>query len=576
MKSGSISPDEKPTAYSYIRFSTPEQSLGDSKRRQIEKTIEYCKQNNLILSDDKFHDEGISGFRGKNKILGELARFLSLCRSKKIKSGSYLLCEHIDRISREKFLNAFETVQNILNEGIILVTFNDGKKYSKQNINNIDMFTLMFSMFQSNEESVKKQERISQVWKNKRNQIKNGNTVKLSQIPNWLEKTKNNEIIKNEKKTEVVVRIFDMFVNQKIGTNGIYKLLNQEKVPLVSNKKNSKQWHKSYVVKILKNKAVTGFTEFYTVTENEETNKKERNIVPDSLVQIFPRIISDELFEEAQIKLKDSARYNKGRIGAVNVFSPQILKCARCESGMIIVTKAKNEKWIKCKKYNDGMGCDNSYGYPYDEMEKSFFSNVKEIDFSKVFEDNNFNQEIKNLESEIEKASTKITKCEQQVTNMIETISMMTGRSKDILIQKINETESEMEKYKNEIINLRIKKENIDSTIRHPKSLQNLIIDLDSSDKTQLNIKKLQIKQLIHEQVDYIKVFTYRTKSDFGRFSDESWLNFLKKCRIKIDQERYKKLRAYRIKFKFLKETRLIRGVPKYYSCESVLTKKSI
>jgi hypothetical protein len=46
-----------------------------------------------------------------------------------------------------------------------------------------------------------------------------------------------------------------MFVNQKIGTNGIYKLLNQEKVPLVSNKKNSKQWHKSYVVKILKNKA---------------------------------------------------------------------------------------------------------------------------------------------------------------------------------------------------------------------------------------------------------------------------------------------------------------------------------
>jgi hypothetical protein len=52
------------------------------------------------------------------------------------------------------------------------------------------MITLMFSMFQSNEESSKKQERIQAVWKNKRNQIKNGNIVKLSQIPHWLEKSK--------------------------------------------------------------------------------------------------------------------------------------------------------------------------------------------------------------------------------------------------------------------------------------------------------------------------------------------------------------------------------------------------
>ena len=78
------------------------------------------------------------------------------------------------------------------------------------------------------------------------------------------------------------------------------------------------------------------------------------------------------------------------------------------------------------------------------------------------------------------------------------------------------------------------------------------------------------------EQIDYIKVYTYRIKSDFGRFTDKSWLSFLQKCRIKINQERYKKLRAYRIKFKFLKETRLVRGIPKYYSNESVLTKTKI
>ena len=384
---------EKPTAFSYIRFSTPEQSLGDSKRRQIEKTIEYCNQNNLNLSNDTFIDEGISSFRGKNKIIGELARFLNLCQSNKIKTGSYLLCEHIDRISREKLWDAFGTVQKILNEGIILVTLNDGKKYSKQVLNQTDMITLMFSMFQSNEESSKKQERIQAVWKNKRAQIKNGNIVKLSQIPHWLEKSETGKIIKNETKSNTVIMIFDMFVNQKIGTNGIHRILNKDHVHLISNKKKSNQWHKSYIVKILKNRAVTGFTQFYTINENNETNKRHRTVVPESMAQIFPRLISDELFDNAQIKLKDATRYNKGRIGLVNVFSPQILKCARCNSGMIIVSKAKNEKWVKCKSYNDGTGCDNTFGYPYQDMEKSFVDNVKEIDFSKAFDENNFNDE---------------------------------------------------------------------------------------------------------------------------------------------------------------------------------------
>ena len=41
-------------------------------------------------------------------------------------------------------------------------------------------------------------------------------------------------------------------------------------------------------------------------------------------------------------------------------------------------------------------------------MEKSFFSNVKEIDFSKAFDENNFNGDILKLNNQIEKLSTKI------------------------------------------------------------------------------------------------------------------------------------------------------------------------
>lgn len=49
-------------AYSYIRFSTPEQSKGDSLRRQTEATTRYCEQHDLCLDTDlSFKDLGKSG-----------------------------------------------------------------------------------------------------------------------------------------------------------------------------------------------------------------------------------------------------------------------------------------------------------------------------------------------------------------------------------------------------------------------------------------------------------------------------------------------------------------------------------
>ena len=37
------------TAYSYVRFSTIEQLKGDSLRRQLSQSQEYCQQNGFVL-----------------------------------------------------------------------------------------------------------------------------------------------------------------------------------------------------------------------------------------------------------------------------------------------------------------------------------------------------------------------------------------------------------------------------------------------------------------------------------------------------------------------------------------------
>ncbi len=64
-------------AYSYLRFSTPEQAKGDSRRRQLSLAEEYARRHGLQLDRSlNFRDLGVSAFRGKNAKEGSLRAFL--------------------------------------------------------------------------------------------------------------------------------------------------------------------------------------------------------------------------------------------------------------------------------------------------------------------------------------------------------------------------------------------------------------------------------------------------------------------------------------------------------------------
>ncbi len=88
-------------AYSYIRFSTPEQARGDSLRRQMDLSAQYARDNGLQL-DETLTDKGVSGFRGQNIKEGALGSFLKHIQSGRIKPGSVLLDEALDRLSRDE------------------------------------------------------------------------------------------------------------------------------------------------------------------------------------------------------------------------------------------------------------------------------------------------------------------------------------------------------------------------------------------------------------------------------------------------------------------------------------------
>lgn len=177
------------TAYSYIRFSTPQQLMGDSLRRQLEASARYVSENGLVLDETlNLHDLGISAYRGKNVERGALGAFIKAIEAGRVKVGSYLIVESLDRLSRTEVIDALEPFLKIIRAGINIVTLVDDHVYSKDSIkaNFTELIISISVMSRAHEESKVKSFRRKERWKNAKEQARETGKKITRKIPFWL------------------------------------------------------------------------------------------------------------------------------------------------------------------------------------------------------------------------------------------------------------------------------------------------------------------------------------------------------------------------------------------------------
>lgn len=86
-----------------------------------------------LLPENIFSDTGVSAHDGSNKKKGKLKDLIDMINDVHIKPGDYIFVESIDRLSRQRLLQAKELVNGILEKGVILITTIDGQRYEKPN-----------------------------------------------------------------------------------------------------------------------------------------------------------------------------------------------------------------------------------------------------------------------------------------------------------------------------------------------------------------------------------------------------------------------------------------------------------
>lgn len=225
---------DKPLLYSYVRFSTPEQAKGHSLKRQLTYAKNVADERGLVLDEAlSMKDLGLSAYHGTNITKGAFGVFLKAIDQGRIPSGSILLIESLDRLSRRGVTECSGIVTQIINAGITVITAIDNKEYNKQLIdsNPFELFAMLMIFIRANEESETKSKRVRDVLKQQCDDWvagKRGFRVKCGKAPNWVSWDVSNEkFIFKVREKQIILKKIELY-QKGYGGMKIAELINEE------------------------------------------------------------------------------------------------------------------------------------------------------------------------------------------------------------------------------------------------------------------------------------------------------------------------------------------------------------
>ncbi|WP_082635243.1 recombinase family protein [Sphingobium baderi] len=464
--------DAKP-AYLYARFSSLNQKEGSSIERQLTYGRTFIDKHGWDLVGE-LRDEGKSAFKGANREEGAALHGFELkARNGHFSSGAVLVCENVDRLSRQGAKAAAQLIWSLNEAGVDVATYHDGHIYKAGDDGDLmDLLSIIIKGALGKEESFKKSERSKANWTKVHQEIANGDKRAYSrQCPAWLD-IEDDKYVLNEHRANIV-RLMYGWYNDGLGCLIIMRKLNEmgEK-PWSSEKryKDRNDWTYRYIHKLLQSRAVIG--EYVTL--------KGETLATD----YYPAVVDVDTFYKAQ-----SVRKVRASIGgderkrSANLFLG-ISKCGVCGKAGVFMKRTFNDKYVKqdgtvvhykntrtylkCNeaRYKESP-CNNPAHIRYDVIEKTVLNKALPLIASQKHED----KVLQAFDLKIAESQREIDVRQKQLDNIVEAIA--NGVAAKALAQKANAIEAEIETLAQQIANTKLEKD-----IEAAKPAKNQDVDL--------------------------------------------------------------------------------------------------
>jgi DNA invertase Pin-like site-specific DNA recombinase len=415
----------------YLRVSSQDQLKGDGISRQRREGEAFIAEQGWELAAT-IVDEGKSAYHGKNRQDG--AAFFQFERQARdgFYDGHVLVCENIDRLTRQGAKAAARLVWNLNDYGVDVATWHDNTRYLVDAKNDLlETFGLILKAQMANEEMVNKAKRLRAAWQSRHEKIEQGIQLTKSGRPSmhrpfWID-IEGDHYVLNER-AAVVNQIFDWYCDG-IGLQAICQMLNEAKVPSKpSYKKEEKGWQKSMLYNILTRGDAIG----------EYTTRKGVKLS----TTYFPAAVSHEKYNGAQ-----AAMIARRRSGGVemkrgrNVLSG-LVRCAQCEGNGVYETqrgtiakyvtvkgdlreyKRSDVRAFRCDHNRRKLGCTNKTNFKYEIVEKTVLwvlSHFMIEDSSQNRQPSPINEEIGQLEREKDMKAGKLATLNERLMDQEET-----------------------------------------------------------------------------------------------------------------------------------------------------------
>ncbi|WP_032858374.1 recombinase family protein [Pseudomonas sp. FH4] len=340
--------------YSYLRFSDPRQAIGSSADRQLAYAASWAAQRGMALDATlTLKDEGLSAYHQRHVKQGALGVFLRAVEDGRIASGSVLVVEGLDRLSRAEPIQAQAQLAQIINAGITVVTASDGREYNRAGLKAqpMDLVYSLLVMIRAHEESDTKSKRVKAAIRRQcegwlagsfRGLIRNGKD------PQWVRLTNDGwELI--PERVAAVKRALELY-RQGLGAGRAAAVMHEEGFQLTDGGISGLQ-----IYRTIKLPALRGVKRLSLDGEDYE------------LEEYYPRILSDAEWSDLQhLAGQRLRRRGAGEIPGI-ITGVGLAYCGYCGTALVaqnIMKRRRSDgsiadgnRRLQCTSYSKNGGC---------------------------------------------------------------------------------------------------------------------------------------------------------------------------------------------------------------------------
>ena len=410
-------------AFSYLRFSTPEQAKGDSLRRQTDLRDDWLRRHPDAELDTSLRmtDLGVSAFKGKHRSdKAALGRFVAEVEAGRVPPGSYLLVENLDRLSREDVDDALELLLSLTRRGIKVVQLSPVEVVYQKPVEPMKLLMGIMEMSRGNSESLMKAERVGKAREKARELARTERRVLTARCPAWL-RVVDGEFQVIPEAAKAIGELFRLRA-EGVGTRTIAKRLNDCGHWTAPPRKGQKttEWRASYVKKLLTYRALLG--EYQPMT----TRGGKRRPVGEPIAGYYPRVIDAGLFEQVRRTL-DANKGKGGRLNKAKNLVRHMVVCGYCGGPMAFLDRGRPPKGgmvLACDRARRATASCKAPSIRYAEVEELVLTNCPKLRPEDVLPSKSEQQsKVKQLRQSVAASEAAIRDAEEQIDNLLDQIA---------------------------------------------------------------------------------------------------------------------------------------------------------